>query len=414
MASHQKEFPVLDISLRQQYLPYVYALENENSSASEIRQLSRSLALCAVAGYSKLDPATAATSLLSSSYQLGFEAIHWHAVSRRLFFIQPRHQLTVSINSDELIQQAITSMRALLTQNLSHFDSSLHHRLIQYISDAKPNSSFWILAIIDPYETMQPNNFHALDDIQNDFPHVTWYVEDIATLSYWLGQPLTSIDKPSPATQLAESAPITENKPSRVTVTLGKAPPIRRFSKFTDVQREAWEVELLLNETNTPSHHFPLGAEEFPPIEFQMVNGHNVKIDIDLFWERLTQAERNNGEKPRQYYAIRVYSTEDAPTMNLKLYWEYRPGFEFSFTIITKIWDWLSNTVETRKYRDYDSMDEFLEDFDAIINEFSVAPADAVEHYNHLPEMTNCEDFDKVDDYLLNDQIIRRHKKLIP
>lgn len=147
----------------------------------------------------------------------------------------------------------------------------------------------------------------------------------------------------------------------------------------------------------------PTEPLEFDPVEFQLCNGNLVKIAVGHFWVRLTNEDRRNRVQPTQYWAIRVYSTEDVLPRALVLQWEFHGGAEFSIEALPKIWSWLLTLVDSRAYREYDNFDEFLEDFGEQIGCLSEEEEDTVEHIERLPEIANPDAFDRVDDSIFND-----------
>ena len=140
----------------------------------------------------------------------------------------------------------------------------------------------------------------------------------------------------------------------------------------------------------------------FDPCEFELAKGNSVKIVFAHFWERLTDSDRQLGAKPGQYYAIRIYSNEDLLSSHMILQYELRDKYEFDTAQVEIIWEWLLSLVENRGNIVYDGLEEFVDDFSHQISEIS--NEDAVEHFIHLPEITDPESFDKVDDSVFNDQ----------
>jgi hypothetical protein len=140
----------------------------------------------------------------------------------------------------------------------------------------------------------------------------------------------------------------------------------------------------------------------FDPCEFELAKGSSVKIIFAHFWERLTDSDRQLGAKPRQYYAIRIYSNEDVLSSHMILQYELRDKYEFDTAQVENIWEWLQSLVENRGHIVYDGLEEFVEDFSHQISE--MRNEDAFEHFIHLPEITDPESFDKVDDSMFNDQ----------
>lgn len=142
----------------------------------------------------------------------------------------------------------------------------------------------------------------------------------------------------------------------------------------------------------------------FDPFEFQLANGNNVKIVFARFWEKLSDSDRRLGIKFQQYRAIKVYSNEDILSNQMAVQYEFRADHEFGLVAVPKIWQWLEALVEGRGHIEYDSFEDFIEDFADLIAQMSDEDEDAVEHIEHLPEITDPESFDRVDDSVFNDQ----------
>lgn len=142
----------------------------------------------------------------------------------------------------------------------------------------------------------------------------------------------------------------------------------------------------------------------FDPVEFELANGNRVKIAFAKFWERLTDLARRAGEQPGQFYAIRVYSSEGELSNQMTVQFEFRANHEFGLVVVPRIWEWLESLTENRGHLKYDTFDDFIEEFGEQIALLSDSAEDAVEHFQHLPEVTDPESFDKVDDSVFNDQ----------
>lgn len=149
---------------------------------------------------------------------------------------------------------------------------------------------------------------------------------------------------------------------------------------------------------------FPLETAGFDAIEFQLANGNNVKVVFAKFWERLRLQDLREGARPAKYYAIKIYCTEGTLPRCMAVHWEFRAGHEFELPAVPRIWEWLANFLDERQHIQYDWLDEFIEDFAETIAEFSETRADAVQHFEHLPELTDPQAFDRVDDSVFNDQ----------
>jgi hypothetical protein len=142
----------------------------------------------------------------------------------------------------------------------------------------------------------------------------------------------------------------------------------------------------------------------FDPVEFELANGNKVRIAFGKFWERLTDLARFAGDKPGQFYAIRIYSNEGVLSNQMTVQSEFRARHEFGFVALPQIWEWLESLTENRGHLKFDTFEEFVEEFAEQISILTDSDEDAVEHFRHLPEITDPESFDKVDDSVFNDQ----------
>jgi len=148
----------------------------------------------------------------------------------------------------------------------------------------------------------------------------------------------------------------------------------------------------------------PSDPHELEAIVCQLANGHAIKIAAGLWSRWRTQEERVAGITPEPYFAIRVYCTED--TLPKRMAWveEFCEETDFHLRDFEKIWQWLGDLCQSREVFAFDDLTEFLDHVSDSIIQFTTAEPDAVEHIEHLPEITNPEAFDKVDDSLYNDQ----------
>jgi hypothetical protein len=140
----------------------------------------------------------------------------------------------------------------------------------------------------------------------------------------------------------------------------------------------------------------------YDPFEFELANGNNVRIVFGKFWFDVIDTRR--GKRLTQKYAVRIYSNEDVLSNHMALQHEFRADFDFGLTKVPEIWDWLEQLIATRTYLIYDSLDDFILEFAEHINQSLDAGEDAVEHLQHLPELTMPAAFDKVDDSIFTDQ----------
>jgi len=171
-----------------------------------------------------------------------------------------------------------------------------------------------------------------------------------------------------------------------------------------DARLDAEEAEEANAEPIGPSEDYPLETAGFDPFEFELVNGHNVKIVFAKFWERIRYQDWREGARPAQYRAIKIYCTEDTLPRKMAIHCEFRAGKEFILPAVPKIWDWLEELVMSRQFAQFDSVTEFIDELAEQLTLYSDAGEDAVEHVQHLAEINVPEAFDHVDDSVFNDQ----------
>lgn len=148
---------------------------------------------------------------------------------------------------------------------------------------------------------------------------------------------------------------------------------------------------------------------ELDPVEFELPNGHNVRVEHAWYWHHPTWEEKRDGVTKHRYSAIRIFSTEDTNPRRLELCDELRSGVAFVPACLEAIWDWVLGVVPARRHRAYDGTEDFLDEFEEAIARLCAEGEDAVEHIAHLPEQEpvppDGEDaFDPEDDSNFNDQ----------
>lgn len=153
-----------------------------------------------------------------------------------------------------------------------------------------------------------------------------------------------------------------------------------------------------------PSEDFPLENAGFDACEFQLANGNDVKVVFARFWERIRYQDWREGARPAQYFAIKVYSTEDTLPRSMAIHCEFRAKHDFSLLEVPNLWEWLNNLISERQFAKYNWLEDFIEELAEKLAEFSDAGQDAVEHVEYIPEITDPASFDKVDDSMFNDQ----------
>ena len=143
---------------------------------------------------------------------------------------------------------------------------------------------------------------------------------------------------------------------------------------------------------------------ELEPIRFELANGHAIKIAAGLWSRWRTLEEWAAGIRPEPYFAIRIYCTENVLPKRLAWVEEYCEETDFPRDNFDEIWQWLTELCKSREVFEFDDFREFLDHVSDGIIQVSTPDPDAVEHLKHLPEITDPEAFDKVDDSVFNDQ----------
>ncbi len=149
---------------------------------------------------------------------------------------------------------------------------------------------------------------------------------------------------------------------------------------------------------------------KFGPIEFELATGNRVRVSVGRFWEILTEDQyrwmRDFGGKPRRFLAIRVYSDEGVIPRRLVFFEEFRVEKEFMADGLDQAWAWLTETVASRAYLEYNELDEFIEEFAEVLDRSTAEGEDCADHLTHFPAPLEAapEAFDPEDDSFYNDQ----------
>ncbi len=201
---------------------------------------------------------------------------------------------------------------------------------------------------------------------------------------------------------------MTDNSPLEPGRQSNQSPPVSASQNLVkwlrEAARAAEDVEDQITAETPAAGDYPLETAGFDASEFRLANGNDVKVVFAKFWERLRYQDWREGARPSQYYAIKVYSTEDTLPRCMAIHCEFRGGKDFSLLAVPKVWEWLADLTDERKSAKYDWLEDFIQELAEKIAEFSDTSEDAVEHIEHLAEMIAPDAFDKVDDSLFNDQ----------
>lgn len=94
-----------------------------------------------------------------------------------------------------------------------------------------------------------------------------------------------------------------------------------------------------------------------------LTTGHKVSVKAGWFWLSVVQEENRPPKPPLQIHAIQVSTTEDHLIQRLAYRHEFRENFDYSLSSVPALKSWLQCLVQDRRHGDYDSVEEFLQDF---------------------------------------------------
>lgn len=118
---------------------------------------------------------------------------------------------------------------------------------------------------------------------------------------------------------------------------------------------------------------------KFESVAFDLATGAKIRVQIDEFWEQLSDEDLRNGHQPKLYFAARIYSDEDTNPRRLVKHTEFRAGNDFDQSCLPRLMVWLADLALSRHRFTYDCVDDFLEEFSASMEEFSITGADAAD-----------------------------------
>ncbi len=167
--------------------------------------------------------------------------------------------------------------------------------------------------------------------------------------------------------------------------------------------REERHSEQAQAQESEPKDDLALANSDLKECEFQLATGNNVKVIFAKFSPRLRYRSWHEGP-PLLYYAIKVYSSEDILSHQTAIHCEFRAAKDFAVLALPSIWGWLDDLVKSRRFVEFNSLTEFIDELADAMNQFSDIGEDAVDHVQRLPELVSPETFDKVDDSIFNDQ----------
>jgi hypothetical protein len=119
-------------------------------------------------------------------------------------------------------------------------------------------------------------------------------------------------------------------------------------------------------------------SSEVDSVEFQLVNGHDVRIAVGEFWEKLDPGGSRYGF-PKKLFAIRVYCSEGTLPFRHKLVHSLKDEREFTRSSVPEIFEALRQHISSNDYREHDELYDFLEWFLEMVEEKWGIPEDTVE-----------------------------------
>ena len=143
---------------------------------------------------------------------------------------------------------------------------------------------------------------------------------------------------------------------------------------------------------------------DFDPIEFELANGHEVRVEAGEFWQKLDAEDIRRGVIAEKVYSIRLYCSEDTFPKRHKLRDELRNGYEFTRSSTPEILDALKEHISSRDFLEHDECIDFLDWFLEMAEEKWGVPVDAADHLGRLSKISDPEAFDRTDDSIFTDQ----------
>ena len=104
-------------------------------------------------------------------------------------------------------------------------------------------------------------------------------------------------------------------------------------------------------------------------IEIVTVAGHPIRVVVGWFWQDVAPDGYGRPLPPTRIHAIHVLTSEDNSTLRLKLRHEFRANFDYSMGALSIIKAWLDMMQRDRRQGDYETVEEFLEEFADFIAE---------------------------------------------
>ncbi len=118
---------------------------------------------------------------------------------------------------------------------------------------------------------------------------------------------------------------------------------------------------------------------EVDPVEFQLVNGHDVRVAVGEFSEKLDPDAWRLGVIARKQFAIRLYCSEGTLPLRQKLAHQLNDGKEFTRGSVPEIFKALKEHLASGDYREHDEFVDFFDWFLEMVQEKWGMTGDAVE-----------------------------------
>lgn len=152
----------------------------------------------------------------------------------------------------------------------------------------------------------------------------------------------------------------------------------------------------LLREHEQPS-------AKYPDIVAELASGAKVRVRAGKFTENIDYSACIEPPQPRKVFEIRIYSTEDSRFGRWRNVYTFQAGRDFQLHNLPPAWERISKLAGSRDFFDYDSVDEFVADTDAILSRTLYVNEDAFDHYAGTRPILYRPDVDLDDDAIYTD-----------
>jgi hypothetical protein len=142
---------------------------------------------------------------------------------------------------------------------------------------------------------------------------------------------------------------------------------------------------------------------KYPDIVAELASGAKVRVRAGRFTENIDYSACIEPARPRKVLEIRVYSTEDSRYGRWRNLYAFKAERDFDRSGLPQAWNRIRTLAGSREFFDYDSVDEFITDTDAILCRTMYAVEDAFDHYTGLRPIRHRPDVDLDDDAIYTD-----------